>query len=384
MRYQQKEIHLKNTLSFWENFKNEERILFYNPIEQKLIMGAKRIKTFASGESFHQYPYVFSSRTFFSEVKDEKWNGLGNETLAFAYYLVEKNGKQILYHAEKWFDIQDHKPVTKKHVYELLADDYQEWQEVFSNVKQEILLQNVNKVVISREAQIKCETAVDIPSVLRNLFEKNPNCFVFAYGKAGKTFLGASPEMLVQKEGKQIISYALAGTILRSEQEQDDQKKKTALLNDAKNRHEHQIVVDCIAHIMKKYGDEVIIGETTTMKLKNLYHLQSRIKATDNENSSLTDWAWRLHPTPAMGGFPVQKSLDIISRCEKHERGLYAAPIGMLNEHGDGVFIVGIRSALIEENRVYAYAGSGIVNNSECTEEYAETSNKLKTILESL
>lgn len=91
-----------------------------------------------------------------------------------------------------------------------------------------------------------------------------------------------------------------------------------------------------------------------------------------------------MHPTPALGGYPVQDALAIIERYEKHERGLYAAPIGIMNEQGDGLFVVGIRSALIEGNRVYAYAGCGIVEDSECEEEYWETNNKVKTILESL
>lgn len=383
MKYQQKEIELKNVLSFWQNFENEERVLFYNPLEQKLIMGAKRLKTFKVGESYLQFPYVFSARTFFPSAEDSKWAGLGNETIAFEYYLVEKDGKQNLYYYNDWPDIQERELVSHRHVYEVLADDYGEWQELFNNVKQEIVLQKVKKVVISREVNIECETIVSIESMLENLMENNPDSFVFAYFKEGRTFLGATPEILVQKEKEQIISYALAGTISRNEQEHDE-NQKTALLNDPKNRHEHQVVVDCIANVMKAYSDEVIVGETTTLTLKNLYHLQTRIEAMADENSSLTDWVSRLHPTPALGGYPVQDALEIIARFEKHERGLYAAPIGIMNEQGDGLFVAGIRSALIDENRVYAYIGCGIVEKSECEEEYLETKNKLKTILESL
>jgi len=381
--YQQKEIHLKNALSFWRNFEKEERVLFYNPLEQELIIGAKRLKTFQAGESCLKFPYVFSTKTFFPTVKDQKWNGLGNETISFANYLVEKNGRQMLYYYQDCTGIQEREPESHRHVYELLSDDYAEWQELFNNVQREILSGKVKKVVISREVKIACDTVVCIESVLKNLLEKNPNCFVFAYSKEGKTFLGATPEILVRKEKEQIISHALAGTIARCEPAQDE-NQKTLLLDDPKNRHEHQVVLDYIANAMKTFSDEVVVGETTTLTLKNLHHLQTCIKAKADKNSSLSDWVARLHPTPALGGYPVQDALEIIARFEKHERGLYAAPIGMINEHGDGIFVAGIRSALIDKNMVYAYAGCGIVGKSECEEEYLESINKMKSILESL
>ncbi len=381
--YQRKEMHLNNALSFWSNFVNEERVLFYNPLERELIMGAKRLKAFQAGESYLQFPYIFSTRTFFPTVKEQKWAGLGNESISFAYYLVEKDGNQTLYYYKDCLDIQDRELESHRHVFEMLADDYEEWQELFNNVQQEILLGKVKKVVISREVKIACDTVVSVESVLNNLLEKNPNCFVFAYCKKGKTFLGATPEILVRKEKEQIISHALAGTIARSEQTQDE-NQKTLLLNDPKNRHEHQVVLDYIANVMKTYSDEVVVGETTTLTLKNLHHLQTCIKAKANANSPLPDWVARLHPTPALGGYPVRDALEIIARFEKHERGLYAAPIGMINEHGDGVFVAGIRSALIDKNMVYAYAGCGIVEKSACAEEYLESNNKMKSILESL
>jgi len=381
--YQQKEINLRNALSFWHSFANEERFLFYNPLEQELIMGAKRLRALATGESYLQFPYVFSTRTFFPTVKDQKWIGLGNETISFEYYLVAKHGKQMLYFYKDCPDVEEKEFISCRHVYELPTNDYTEWEELFNSVQQEILAGKVKKVVISREVKIACETSVSIESVLINLLTKNPSCFVFAYFNQGKTFLGATPEVLVRKEQEQIISHALAGTIARSEPDQDE-SLKTQLLNDPKNRHEHQVVLDYIAEVMNAFSDEVAIGETTTLTLKNLHHLKTCIKAEAKAKHSLTDWVARLHPTPALGGYPVLKALKIIKRFEKHERGLYAAPIGLINGQGDGIFVAGIRSALIDRNMVYAYAGCGIVEKSACAEEYLESNNKLQSILESL
>ncbi|HBC94620.1 MAG TPA: isochorismate synthase [Pelotomaculum sp.] len=380
MKYQKKEVKLDNSLSFWKYFNKEERVLFYNSLNDELIIGAKRLKTFGQGESYNNYLYIFSSRTFFGSVKDQKWAEFGNETVAFEYYLVEKKGKQTLYYFEDLVEIENLGIKSTEHLYKISADDYEEWKELFTNVYHEISLQKVNKIVISREVKIVCETLVNTESVLKNLLEKNQNSFIFAYFKNGKTFLGATPEILVLKEKNNIISYALAGTILRNDK--DDELQKMMLLNDRKNRYEHQIVIDKIADVMRLYIRDVIIDETKILTLKNLHHLQTRIYGKDN--STLSEWVARLHPTPALGGNPTYKALKIIEMHEKHERGLYASPIGIISENGDGIFVAGIRSALICGNMVFAYTGGGIVGKSKCDDEYIETNNKLKTIIESL
>ncbi|WP_019850357.1 isochorismate synthase MenF [Desulfitobacterium sp. PCE1] len=383
MRYQEKRINLKEPLAFWRNFEDEEKMLFYHPFKKELIIGTIPLKKFYGEESFRGYPYVFSRKTFFPTLKGPQWDGFEDETTAFEFYLVEKEGEQKLYYRDQEIEIQDQECIPRRHDYKLTAKDYGEWQGLFNQAKEEIRSKKVDKVVISRQVEIQCRTAVAIESVLKNLMENNPGSFVFAWYKQGKTFLGASPEVLVEKNKGTISSYALAGTGARNQQEADD-IQQAALLNDPKNRHEHQLVVDYIAEIMESHSDEVVIGETTTLALKNLFHLKTPIHGKVKENSSLRDWVSRLHPTPALGGYPAEKALEIIARYETHERGLYGAPLGVMNEEGDGIFVVGIRSALIEGNKLYAYTGCGIVADSECEAEYLETANKARTILESL
>ncbi|WML34051.1 isochorismate synthase [Clostridium sp. OS1-26] len=381
MKYQKKQIKLDNPLSFLKHFKTEECFLFYNPLKKEFILGAKRLKTFSTGESSKDYLYTFSSMTFFDSIKDEKWAGIGNETIAFEYYFVQKDGKQALYYLKDLVEIENAEVKICKHSYKYAAEDYEGWKQLFDSVNNAISTQEVNKVVISREVKIECDTLINVESILQNLLEKNPNSFVFTYSKEGKTFLGATPEILVQKEKDNILSYALAGTILRSDK--NDELQKNMLLGDAKNRYEHQIVIDSIVDVMKKFISEVIVDETRILTLKNLHHLHSGIHVKD-KNSTLLEWVMRLHPTPALGGNPVNKALELIRRYEKHERGLYAAPIGIINGNGDGIFVAGIRSTLIQENVAFAYTGCGIVDKSNCEIEYIETKNKLRTIIESL
>ncbi|MCB2361257.1 isochorismate synthase [Clostridium estertheticum] len=381
MKYHEKQIKLDNPLSFWKHFENEERFLFYNPLKKEFILGAKRLKTFSIDENLKDYLYIFSSMTFFDSIKDEKWAEFGNENIAFEYYLVKKDGKQTFYYFNDFVEIENREVEVCEHSYKNGMDDYKAWTQIFSAAKDAISSKEVNKVVISREVKVQCNSLINVESVLQKLLKHNINSFVFGYYKDGKTFLGATPEILVQKEKNMVLSYALAGTILRSNE--NDELQKEVLLKDTKNRHEHQIVINSIVNVMKRFTDGLIVDETKILTLKNLHHLQTAIHGKD-KNSTLLQWVKRLHPTPALGGYPVDKAMELIKKYEKHERGLYAAPIGIIDENGDGIFVAGIRSALIEKNIAYACVGCGIVDKSNCEVEYIETKDKLKTIIESL
>ena len=174
--------------------------------------------------------------------------------------------------------------------------------------------------------------------------------------------------------------YALAGT---APKHGPNAWTKEQLLTDKKNLFEHNIVRDRIVHTMKAITPDVTVGETGIMELAHLYHLRTIITAKDS-TKSLVEWAKLLHPTPALGGEPREKALALLQQYEAHERGMYAAPFGFMKDMGDGIIVVAIRSALIMDNVLYAYAGCGVVADSDADEEYAETNNKMRTILEAL
>ena len=228
--------------------------------------------------------------------------------------------------------------------------------------------------------EILFDKEINLASCVLNLLKNNPQSYVFAYICGGKAFIGATPEILVEKCGSCIQSYAVAGTFSKCENNEERGKE---LLNDIKNNHEHKIVIEEIVSTMRTVTNKVSIGTTELMELKNLFHLKTSIVATDGQKN-LIEWVRLLHPTPAMGGKPRKKALELIKKYEQHDRGLFATPIGIIERNGDGIFVVGIRSALIEGNKMYAYAGCGIVEQSDCREEYEETNTKLRTILEAL
>ena len=91
-----------------------------------------------------------------------------------------------------------------------------------------------------------------------------------------------------------------------------------------------------------------------------------------------------LHPTPAMGGVPQAQAMDYIAQAEPVPRGWYASPVGWIDHNLDGAFAVAIRSAVSQNERVWLYAGAGIVADSIPQKEWDETALKFKPMLGAL
>ena len=267
----------------------------------------------------------------------------GHEMVAFTHYYIEENGESFYLHAGEGVDIQRHKIEAREIIRsQKTSDDKQDWDTLMDAILTNIHKGRMTKVVSSREVEFTSPTTFSVVSILDRLVENNPNCFIFGYEKEGRTFVGASPEILVRHRGDEILSYAL------QEQHQKFGPKawtKERFLNDHKNRLEHNIVRDRIVHTMRQVTKDVTIGETGIMELSRLYHLRTIITAKDS-TKSLIEWGQLLHPTPALGGEPRELAMDLLAKYETHERGMYAAPFGFMKDMGDGILVVAIRSAL--------------------------------------
>ncbi|MBS4913453.1 MAG: isochorismate synthase [Veillonella sp.] len=428
MNYIQIKELQKTPLSVWQCFDGEERVFWYDPTKQHYIIGAVRDAS-VEEHQVKEYPYVWYSETFFKNKKSPLWGDMGNELVAFQYYYVWNGTEGCLWAKESLEKEQiqrivgdsdsDDKTVAygngvkggksavpgnavaygeatqitareagTGHIYTMTTDDYDAWTEFFGAIKDSINSGETVKIVASRAVELQSEDTFNVESILSKLLVNNRNSFVFAYQKGEALFLGATPEILVQQCGDEVLSYALAGTIKK--QSPNDRESGQILLNDEKNCFEHGIVVDMIRRTMedmagRSNGSSNVVhsGPMELMELKNLYHLRTILTAPA-AHKGILEWARALHPTPAMGGQPREKALALLAAKEPYERGLYAAPLGMLEGNGDGTVVVGIRSALIKGKQAYAFAGCGIVADSDCHSEYEETATKLGTILEAL
>ena len=247
----------------------------------------------------------------------------------------------------------------------------------------------LDKVVCAR--MLALGTGPDPVTVLDALRRRNPNCAVFAFTAGAATFLGATPEELAVLDGHRLCTSAVAGTAARGADDASDARLAEGLLASAKERAEHRFVVEAITAGLEGLG---LVDPTPTepeiLTLANLQHLRTPITSRVRQRSGgVNDMdvlrvAGVLHPTPATGGAPLDAALAFIEAHEAFDRGWYAAPVGWCDLDGNGELRVALRSMLATAEGLRLFAGAGVVAGSTPTGELAETSVKLRALLDAI
>lgn len=238
------------------------------------------------------------------------------------------------------------------------------------------------KVVLAREVRIRGPAAHDAAAVYGAMRVAFPSCFCFCCGSAEGAFLGASPELLVRRGGASAVTLALAGSARRSADPAVDDHLAEQLRASRKDRSEHAIVVRRIERLLRRHSVWVEAAEDPeTVRVVNIQHLATPIRAQLAEPRSAVELAGILHPTPAVGGEPRAEALRAIAELEELDRGWYTGPVGWMDAAEDGEFCVALRSALLRDRTAHLFAGAGIVADSEPAAELAETELKLDALL---
>jgi menaquinone-specific isochorismate synthase len=250
----------------------------------------------------------------------------------------------------------------------------------------EIASGELTKVVLARAVDVTSARDLHPMAALNRLRERYPDCYAFSMGNGrGQSFIGASPERLVRVTGRTIETDALAGSTKRGESAMKDAILVRQLLNNAKDVREHRLVLDSIVRTLENLGAVVRRSERiSVLQLSNVQHLHTPVEAELPDGIDVLRLVEELHPTPAVGGTPREAACRRIRELEPFGRGLYAAPLGWIDADGDGEFLVGIRSALIDGSKARVYAGNGIVDGSDVEHEYAETELKLRALFDNL
>jgi isochorismate synthase len=238
------------------------------------------------------------------------------------------------------------------------------------------------KVVLARSTPARGR--IEPAAVVAALDDRHPECTRFAIRPrgGGATFVGATPERLIQRVGRAIASEALAGSIARTT---DDRADAARLLASGKDRGEHAIVVDAIAAALGARCSALSVPPTPAVRtLRHVHHLRTTIAGTLRGSDHVVELASALHPTPAVGGWPTPAALAFIAAHEPAPRGWYGAPVGWFDASGDGELVVAIRSALLDGDRADVWAGAGIVADSEPIAEWDETWIKQRAVLGAL
>jgi salicylate biosynthesis isochorismate synthase/menaquinone-specific isochorismate synthase len=258
----------------------------------------------------------------------------------------------------------------------------QHFESAVTRAVERIAAGELTKVVLAREVRVHAPADIDPAPVYDGLRAGFPACFCYLVGTPELTFLGASPELLARREGQRVQTVALAGTRRRSADPAVDSLLGEQLLNSPKDREEQAIVTRRIMRTLDPVSVWVTSAdEPVLVKVLNVQHLGTPIRAQLAEPLSAVEVVGRLHPTPAVGGEPRERALPLIPALEGLDRGWYAGPIGWTDLFEDGEFCVALRCALLRGNVAHLYAGEGIVADSDPAQELEANEAKLQALL---
>lgn len=260
-----------------------------------------------------------------------------------------------------------------------------DWQRVVADASSAIRRGDAQKIVLAREIDLVSSTSFAVSAVLDRLAQAYPTCYVFAFGHGEQTFLGATPERLVRLEDGELRTAGLAGSERRGTTPEEDQALGASLLASNKDRAEHAIVVHALREGLSELCEQLISpDEPELLSVSNVHHLYTPIVGHVREGVCILDAVERLHPTPAVGGYPREIALEFIREHEGMDRGWYASPVGWVGADGGGEFAVALRSALIDGTQAFLFAGCGIMGDSDPQREYDESWLKFRPMLGAL
>ncbi|NNG35059.1 chorismate-binding protein [Nakamurella aerolata] len=245
------------------------------------------------------------------------------------------------------------------------------------------------KAVLSRTAVAHTERPIDERFLLGRLAARNPSSYT--YSVAG--LVGASPELLVRRNGSEVFSRVLAGTAWRTGSgpagaagADADAAAVARLQASAKEHAEHHWAVESAQRALQPYCRLLTVPEEpSALQLADLVHLATDLHGMLSEPApTALALAASLHPTAAVGGTPEDVALQAIAELEPEPRGRYAGAVGWQDGTGDGEFALALRCAEIDGNTAVLHAGGGIVAGSDPEVEASEAAVKMLAIRHAL
>jgi len=340
--------------------------------------------------------------SFSNDINGEKeWQHFGNELFFVPRFEIIRRGNSFLFACNLNLK-EDHSEILKKvnqidFTYEECHNklpslkkrknepEYEQWKNQINEVLSLFRQRKFDKIVLSRKTRLFLSSPLSPFEMLNKIKQNSINSTLFGFQlKKGLAFIGASPEILLRIHENQIYSEAIAGTRRRGDNEQDDLDLEKELLESQKDRFEHDFVVQEIFSVLNQFCTDLSANrKTSILKLKRVQHLYNLISGKLMDGYDESKIIEKLHPTPAVGGFPAKKAIREIKKIEQHNRGWYAGPVGWISKN-ESEFVVAIRSGLIKDDQLLLYSGAGIVNGSLPESEWIETENKIDNFLKIL
>ena len=271
-----------------------------------------------------------------------------------------------------------------------------QWQRAVAAAVARIRAGDLGKVVLARDLFAAAADDIDVRLLLARLAARYPDCYTFSC--AGLT--GATPELLIRREGLEVSSLVLAGTTPRGASPAEDDALGAALLASAKDVEEHSYAVaDVRAALAPRCRELAIDPQPSLLRLANVQHLATHVHgqlaqaaparfrggpATAPAAPTALGLAAELHPTAAVCGTPAGQAMDLIRELEGMDRGRYAGPVGWVDARGNGEWGIALRCAELDGPRARLFAGCGIVADSDPATELAEAQVKFRPLQDAL
>lgn len=235
----------------------------------------------------------------------------------------------------------------------------------------------LDKVVLSRDLVMPISQRPDLSEAIQKLHDRYPHCWTYAIGDV----FGASPELLLRAESGEVSARVLAGTAGRGTDPDVDRAISEGLLHSHKNRHEHDYAAKSMVERLEPFCEVVEAdSEPFSLALPDLWHLATDVRGKLNTGVTLLDVISELHPTAAVAGTPRLLAQELIAELEPYDRAGYAGPVGWLSSDGSGELAIALRGGVIEKDQIRAFAGCGIVEESDPQAELDETDLKFRAV----
>ncbi|HTX29337.1 MAG TPA: isochorismate synthase [Streptosporangiaceae bacterium] len=253
-----------------------------------------------------------------------------------------------------------------------------QWEHAVEEAVTAIKAGTLRKVVLAQDLFATANDPIDVRVLLRRLASRYPECFTFACDG----MVGATPELLIRQNGRQVSALVLAGTTPRGGDPAEDEALGTELLASAKNTEEHAYAVASMRDALAPLCDALDVeARPALLKLPNLQHLGTWVRGTlalNSEPRSALGLAAAVHPTAAVCGTPTGTALELIRELEHMDRERYAGPVGWVDAEGNGEWGIALRCAQLSGRTARLFAGCGIVAGSDPAAELAEAQVKFR------
>ena len=321
-------------------------------------------------------------------VKKEEWNDFPIAEFIIPEYAL-KFEKNKLYHYGSDDNLKNYFSSATKNInikdcastLSVKEKNLEEWTDLIKRAKESIKNSSLEKIVVANRQKIHL-SKIDIGKTIQNLIIRYPNCTTFMYKNGESIFFGSTPEKIFDYNGEVLRIQALASSI------PNDGQKFSEIESSFKNctlRNEHNIVVNHFIQRIKSISKEkIIISDPMIIELENIYHLLTKLQIKIKHLNHLNILE-SLHPSPALSGYPVDEAIEWIRKYETFHRGWYSGTIGYI-DNNESHFYAALRCANFLSNKqtIMAYAGNGIVENSNADFEIKELKSKFKVIKNSI